>query len=89
MRSCRRSVRQSHRPCCLTRCLSTAPVALEVVTSPGPFPKVSVPINPPSTLLPPPVTVPVAELDENRAVSGSDQAPCDARVPHCHGAARA
>ena len=43
--------------------LVTAPVAVEVVTSPGPFPKVSVPINPPSTLLPPPVTVPVAELD--------------------------
>ena len=41
----------------------TAPVALELVTSPGPFPKPRVPTNPPSTLLPPPVTVPIAELE--------------------------
>ena len=41
----------------------TAPVALEAMTSPGPFPKTSVPMKPPSTLLPPPVTVPIAELE--------------------------
>ena len=42
--------------------LVTAPWALEFVISPGPFWKLSVPMNPPSTLLPPPVTAPVAEL---------------------------
>ena len=42
--------------------LVTAPWALEFVISPGPFWKLSVPINPPSTLLPPPVTAPIAEL---------------------------
>ncbi len=42
--------------------LVTAPWALEFVISPGPFWKLSAPINPPSTLLPPPVTAPIAEL---------------------------
>ena len=42
--------------------LVTAPWALEFVISPGPFWKLSVPMNPPSTLLPPPVTAPIAEL---------------------------
>src|SRR5258705_9273531 len=42
--------------------LVTAPWALEFVISPGPFWKLSAPMNPPSTLLPPPVTAPIAEL---------------------------
>src|SRR5262245_46807217 len=42
--------------------LVTAPWALEFVISPGPFWKLSAPTNPPSTLLPPPVTAPIAEL---------------------------
>src|SRR5215468_7554360 len=42
--------------------LVTAPWALELVISPGPFWKLSAPMNPPSTLLPPPVTAPIAEL---------------------------
>jgi hypothetical protein len=43
--------------------LVTAPEAVEAVISPGPFSKLSVPMKPPSTLLPPPVTDPVAALD--------------------------
>ena len=63
MKSCRRSLQQSRQPCCLAPMLVTVPLALEAMTSPGPFPKMSVPMTPPSTLLPPPVTVPIAELE--------------------------
>jgi hypothetical protein len=40
----------------------TGPWAIEFVITPGPFWKLSVPMNPPSTLLPPAVTPPIAEL---------------------------
>src|SRR5262245_30260186 len=42
--------------------LVTAPWELEFVISPGPFWKLSAPMNPPNTLLPPPATAPIAEL---------------------------